>query len=419
MKYRIKTVKKALLFFFCILILGNGLAELNAQVDVEKYEEKKNVKKLIKVLQDKDEKPGVRTQAANALGRLKDARAVEPLIAMLNDKNVRKNSAWALGKIGDKKAVGPLIGVLTDRSSPGREEAAEALDKLGWKPTEDKEKAYYLAAKRDWTGCEELGNLAIEPLVFVMNDGPDNARIGAIETLDRLGWKPGEDNEEAYNATKILKAEREVILNTLVKGEMKFKQEFEDNLQKLREDQKAGNLNLTEEEFRSLEKRLNQDIIREQEEMEAFRTVLRKTELIVAGHGNGIRIGIERATGEESNKGIIIHEEKRNAWDIWYSVWTGKPTKELEWTTGNFYRYSLKGDKYLYAKFKFSERSRRLISIDIVEPDGSPRERILWRDEIITRIGQDKWIEWPKDIKLARERLKFLEAEFIASKSWR
>ena len=409
---------KVLLFFFCILILSNGFTELNAQINVEKYEEKKNVKKLIKVLQDKDEKPSVRTQAANALGRLKDARAVESLIAVLNDKDVRKNSVWALGEIGYKKAVGPLIGVLTDRSSLGREEAAEALDKLGWKPTEDKEKAYYLAAKRNWTGCEELGNLAIEPLVFVMIDGPDNARIGAIETLDRMGWKPGEDNEEVYNAAKILKTEREVIIDWLVKSEMKLKQEFEDNLQKLREDQKASILDLTDEEFRSLEKRLNQDIIREQEEMEAFRTVLSKTELIVAPLREGIRIGIERPIGEESDGGVTTHISGRG-YDVWYNTWTEKPTKNLNWTTGNFYRYSIKGDKYLYAKFKFSERSRILISIDIVEPDGSPRERILWRDEIITRIGQDKWIEWPKDLKLARERLKFLEAVFIASKSGR
>lgn len=408
MKYRIKTVKKALLFFFCILILSNGLAELNAQVNVKKHEEKRNVKKLIKVLQDKDEKSYVRIQAANALGRLKDARAVDPLIAALNDKDARKNSAWALGKIGDKKAVGPLIGVLTDRSSLGREEAAEALERLGWKPSEDKEKAYYLAAKRDWTGCEELGNLAIEPLVYIMNDGPDNARIGAIETLDRLGWRPDENNEEAYYAAQILKVERGVIIDKLVKEEMKLKQEFEDNLQKLREDQKAGNLNLTEEEFRSLEKRLNQDIIREQEEIEALRTVISNTVLMFP-HGEGIRIGIERPTGEESDVGITVHESGRG-WDIWYNVWTEKPSREFERTAGNFYRYSIKGDKYLYAKFKFSESGSVLMSIDIVEPDGSPRERIFLRDRIITRIGQDKWIEWPKDIKLAQERLKFLTA---------
>jgi hypothetical protein len=412
MKRRIKTVMKVMLFFFFILILGHGLTELNAQVDVKKHEEKRNVKKLIKVLQDKDEKSYVRIQAANALGRLKDARAVDPLIAALNDKDARKNSAWALGKIGDKKAVGPLIGVLTDRSSLGREEAAEALERLGWKPSEDKEKAYYLAAKRDWTGCEELGNLAIEPLVYIMNDGPDNARIGAIETLDRLGWKPDENNEEAYYAAQILKVERGVIIDTLVKKEVKLKQEFEDNLKKLREDQKAGNLNLTEEEFRSLEKRLNQDIMREQEEIEAFRKVLRNTELIVAGHGEGLRIGIERPIGEESDVGITVHEVKRNPVgqrirEIWYSPWTEKPTKEFDWITGNFYRFNSKGNKYLFAKYNFSDRSA-LISIDIVEPDGNPRERIFMGNKIITRVDQDKWIEWPKDVKWARERLKLL-----------
>jgi len=417
MKCGIKTVLKALLFFLCfIFILGNGRAELKAQVDVKKIEEKGNVKKLIKVLEDKNEKAYVRIEAANALGRLKDARAVDPLIAALNDKDVRKNSAWALGKTGDKKAVGPLVLVLTGRSSLGREEAADALDKLDWKPTQDKERAFYLAAQRDWTGCEELGNIAIEPLVYIMNDGPDNARIGAIKTLDRLGWKPDEENKKVYYAAQILKEEREVIIDELVKGEMNLKQEFEENLQKLREDYKAGEVDLTEEEFISLEKRLNQEIMKEQEEMEAFRALLHETELIVARHGEGIRIGIERATGEENDQGITVHVSGQVK-DIWYNVWNKKPAREFDWTTGNFYRYNIKGDKYLYAIFKFSERSRRLISIDIVEPDGSPNKRIEWQGKILTRVSQDKWIEWPKDKKSVKEQLKFLAAEYIARKS--
>lgn len=410
MKYRIKKVKKVLLFFFCALILSTGLAQFNDQKKVKKYEEKRNVKKLIKVMKDKDEGSSVRVQATNALGRLKDARAVKSLIASLNDKYVRKNSVWALGKIGDKKAVGPLILVLTDISSLGREEAAEALDGLGWKPAVDKERAYYLAAKRDWAGCEELGNLAIEPLVRIMNDGPGPARIGAMETLDRLSWKPDKDNEEAYDATKILRVERLLVIEKIVREEMKIQAEFVANLQKLKEDQKAGNLNLTEEEFMSLEKRFNQDIIREQEEIEAFRTIVSNS-MRMFPHREGYRIAIEEETGEEGGQGVIVHETGLGR-DIWYNAWTRKPKREYVRRTGNFYRYNIKGDKYLYAKFKYSESGSVLI-IDILEPDGSPRERIFWRDRIITRIGQDKWVEWPKDIKLAQERLKFITEGII------
>ena len=117
--------------------------------------------------------------------------------------------------------------------------------------------------------------------------------------------------------------------------------------------------------------------------------------------------------GRKRGRGITIHEVKRNPVgrrirEIWYSSWTEKPTKEFVWTTGNFYRFNSEGNKYLFAKYKFSDRSERLISIDIVEPDGNPRERIFMGDKIITRVDQDKWIEWPKDIKWARERLKLL-----------
>jgi hypothetical protein len=55
----------------------------------------------------------VKAYTAHALGKLKDKRAVEPLIAILNtdidDNKVRKNVAYALGSIGDPQAIEPLI----------------------------------------------------------------------------------------------------------------------------------------------------------------------------------------------------------------------------------------------------------------------------------------------------------------------
>jgi len=52
-----------------------------------------------------------RERAARRLGRIKDPRAVEPLIESLKDKNskVRANVAEALGKLKDPRAVEPLI----------------------------------------------------------------------------------------------------------------------------------------------------------------------------------------------------------------------------------------------------------------------------------------------------------------------
>jgi len=62
---------------------------------------------LIAVLKDKDS--DIRIAAAETLGQIGDARAVEPLITALKDTGVRYASAYALGKIGDARAIEPLL----------------------------------------------------------------------------------------------------------------------------------------------------------------------------------------------------------------------------------------------------------------------------------------------------------------------
>jgi len=131
---------------------------------------------LIAVLQDSNQ--DARKEAANALGEIGDARALEPLIAVLQDSNqdVRRKAAEALGKIGTQleddalrvRAVEPLIAALKDRGA--RTEAAGALDKLNWKPGNDQTGAYYWCTKRDWSKCYSIGTLAVEPLIDVLND---------------------------------------------------------------------------------------------------------------------------------------------------------------------------------------------------------------------------------------------------------
>jgi HEAT repeat protein len=78
-----------------------------------------------------------RRQAAEGLGRLKDAEAVPPLMATLGDASapVREKVIWALAEIGDARAVPALIPLLGDaepvRGSTISALAAEALRKLG------------------------------------------------------------------------------------------------------------------------------------------------------------------------------------------------------------------------------------------------------------------------------------------------
>ena len=98
----------------------------NAVEALGKIGDNRAVEPLIAALNDSDS--DVREYAADALGEIGDKRAVEPLIVALRDSNdnVRNNSVWALGKIGDKRAVEPLIASLKDSDSV-RSEAAIAL----------------------------------------------------------------------------------------------------------------------------------------------------------------------------------------------------------------------------------------------------------------------------------------------------
>src|SRR5690348_6897470 len=98
--------------------------------DVKKLEAKHDVKGLISALgYDKDVM--VRVEAVEALGRLKDVRAVEPLIALLQT-DIVSYVAPALGALGDVRAVEPLIAALqASWEQQHIRVLAEALGKLG------------------------------------------------------------------------------------------------------------------------------------------------------------------------------------------------------------------------------------------------------------------------------------------------
>jgi HEAT repeat protein len=159
--------------------------------DVEKMEVKRNVGGLIKALRYK--KNDVRKAAAAALGKIGDARAVEPLIATLKDKyfKLRQTAAWALGYIGDARAVEPLIAVLKDEEKDLDLQwaAAWALERLGWKPDQGENGAWYWIAKRDWEKTVALGFSAVEPLISVLKgaDVDGDARQAAASALGKIG----------------------------------------------------------------------------------------------------------------------------------------------------------------------------------------------------------------------------------------
>jgi len=80
----------------------------------------------------KSEHAGARQLAATALGEIRDKRAVEPLILLLQTDDeyvVRTAAATALGQLKDTRAVWVLVGTLQmrDETSPDRQVALEKL----------------------------------------------------------------------------------------------------------------------------------------------------------------------------------------------------------------------------------------------------------------------------------------------------
>jgi len=143
---------------------------------------------LAAALNDKDESVPVRLAAAKALVEIGDARAVEPLIGMLESGDVwlRGGAAEALGKTGDARAVEPLIAAL-DRDSP---DAAKALGMIGDARAVDPlvraltREDYMLDAVT--RALAQIGAPAVQPLIAALGDQDGRVRYAANKALAKI-----------------------------------------------------------------------------------------------------------------------------------------------------------------------------------------------------------------------------------------
>lgn len=134
----------------------------------------------------------VRWKAAVALGEIRDPRAVGPLIRLLSDPDrfVKGRAALALGMIGEK-AVGPLITVLREGDGNQRWGAAIALGKIrdirAVKPLVralgDKYENVRAEAAASLAG---IGKPAIAPLIDFLKFADGTARAEVMNTLGDL-----------------------------------------------------------------------------------------------------------------------------------------------------------------------------------------------------------------------------------------
>jgi HEAT repeat protein len=131
--------------------------------NVEKLEQRRDIEGLVKALEYKKDDGQICLFATVALGNLRDARAVAPLIkrfktrdklGLLPNTYFRQCLTNALAKIGEP-AVLPLLDLLQDADSSVRTAAARALGKIG-----DTRAAKPLIAAWD------NGKITLEPLTL-------------------------------------------------------------------------------------------------------------------------------------------------------------------------------------------------------------------------------------------------------------
>ncbi len=156
----------------------------------------------------------VRLEAIEALGKIGDRRAVKPLIKKLesSENDVPQKAASALGTIRDKRAVEPLIKTLRSNNKYICECAAEALGEIGdrraIKPLIEKlengEKDIQQTAARS---LEKIGKSVVGLLTKLLDNEKEDVRWIAANVLDKLGWHPtsNEDKNRYHIAKKEFK----------------------------------------------------------------------------------------------------------------------------------------------------------------------------------------------------------------------
>jgi HEAT repeat protein len=111
---------------------GNRTQEAAAEA-LEKIKDERAVEPLILAFKKGD--TAVRRSAAEALAATNESSAVEPMISILQDsaakKDLRSDAAWALGIMGDQRAKAPLIATMSsDPNNEVRMSAAKALKSI-------------------------------------------------------------------------------------------------------------------------------------------------------------------------------------------------------------------------------------------------------------------------------------------------
>lgn len=165
---------------------------------VQRLEAEKNVKELIVYLKT-PERFGA-DQAAEALGKLGDKQAVEPLIAVLASPSLssessvqiktRKAAAIALGKLQDTRAIKPLAAAVKHKNTVIAAAAKDGLKEIAANNPNVVKELLPALKKDDAVGVAALGAIgkpALEPMLAALKDPDSIIQANAAIVLGNIG----------------------------------------------------------------------------------------------------------------------------------------------------------------------------------------------------------------------------------------
>jgi len=128
--------------------------------------------------------------AAQALGNIKDPRAVQALIACLKkEERLAIEAAEALARIADPRAMEALSALLRKEAEPTEKAkaTAEALKQLKWHPDGPNDRVLLFLALGDSDSIAAMGKDAADPLVQLLASKSQQTRLEVLRVLERIG----------------------------------------------------------------------------------------------------------------------------------------------------------------------------------------------------------------------------------------
>ncbi|MHA2424987.1 MAG: HEAT repeat domain-containing protein [Candidatus Thorarchaeota archaeon] len=151
----------------------------------------KSIKLLRQSIKDNltDEKVTTLQRLIGALGELGATDAIEDIIPFLDhdDSSVQTVTVNALEKMKSEKVILPLVQGLLTSHHWTRKKIVESLNELGWKPSNPEEESWILFADEDWEKLIELGEPATEIILRALTDKDEYHRGKILEPLRDAG----------------------------------------------------------------------------------------------------------------------------------------------------------------------------------------------------------------------------------------